>query len=245
MLDRLSSGIPDDDNRLMKFHGSYLQDDRDLCNEREKQKLEPAYQFMLRVRLTGGVATPEQWLVMDQVSDKYANGTLKITTRQTWQMHGILKWNMKNTIQEIHSTLLDTIAACGAGNIGRGFIRNLLYHSGYETCFIDEFDPDAHVKYIQKMIQRFSNPFITDEVTRVGRSPIRKLGPNDRLVSQPGSTLILQAKSQYTLKRESQLHIFMISKGMKKLYRCRKQSMNKELKQRCRSTQSWMKRYHY
>ena len=56
MLDRISAGIPDDDNRLMKHHGSYLQDDRDLRNERQKQKLEPAYQFMLRVRLPGGVA---------------------------------------------------------------------------------------------------------------------------------------------------------------------------------------------
>jgi len=116
MLDRISSGIPDDDNRLMKHHGSYLQDDRDLRNERQKQKLEPAYQFMLRVRLPGGVATPSQWLVMDELAQKNGNGTLKITTRQTFQMHGILKWNMKNTIQEIHGTLLDTIAACGDVN---------------------------------------------------------------------------------------------------------------------------------
>ncbi|WP_223590603.1 assimilatory sulfite reductase (NADPH) hemoprotein subunit [Neobacillus bataviensis] len=123
MLDRLSAGIPDDDNRLMKHHGSYLQDDRDLRNERAKQKLEPAYQFMLRVRLPGGVATPAQWLVMDELADKNANGTLKITTRQTFQMHGILKWNMKNTIQTIHSTLMDTIAACGDVN------RNVLCSS--------------------------------------------------------------------------------------------------------------------
>jgi sulfite reductase (NADPH) hemoprotein beta-component len=116
MLDRMSAGIPEDDNRLMKHHGSYLQDNRDLRNERAKQKLEPAYQFMLRVRLPGGVATPNQWLVLDELAQKNGNGTLKITTRQTWQMHGILKWNMKNTIQEIHSTLLDTIAACGDVN---------------------------------------------------------------------------------------------------------------------------------
>ncbi|OLS38222.1 sulfite reductase subunit beta [Alkalihalophilus pseudofirmus] len=116
MLDRISAGIPDDDNRLMKHHGSYLQDDRDLRNERQKQKLEPAYQFMLRVRMAGGVSTPEQWLVMDELADKYGNGTLKLTTRQTFQMHGILKWNMKKTIQEIHASMLDTIAACGDVN---------------------------------------------------------------------------------------------------------------------------------
>ncbi|MFJ5963200.1 assimilatory sulfite reductase (NADPH) hemoprotein subunit [Bacillus sp. NPDC093026] len=116
MLDPISAGIPDDDNRLMKHHGSYLQDDRDLRNERQKQKLEPAYQFMLRVRLPGGIASPKQWLVMDELAQKYGNGTLKLTTRETFQLHGILKWNMKKTIQEIHSTMLDTIAACGDVN---------------------------------------------------------------------------------------------------------------------------------
>ncbi|WP_153126643.1 assimilatory sulfite reductase (NADPH) hemoprotein subunit [Peribacillus tepidiphilus] len=116
MVEPLSAGISEDDNRLMKFHGSYLQDDRDLRNERQKQKLEPAYQFMLRVRLPGGVATPDQWLVMDELAQKNGNGTLKLTTRMTFQMHGILKWNMKHTIQEIHSSLMDTIAACGDVN---------------------------------------------------------------------------------------------------------------------------------
>lgn len=116
MLEPLSAGISDDDNRLMKHHGSYLQDDRDLRNERQKQKLEPAYQFMLRVRMPGGVATPEQWLVMDELARKYGNGTLKLTTRETFQMHGILKWDMKKTIQSIHSAMLDTIAACGDVN---------------------------------------------------------------------------------------------------------------------------------
>ncbi len=116
MLEPLSAGISDDDNRLMKHHGSYLQDDRDLRNERQKQKLEPAYQFMLRVRLPGGVATPDQWLVMDDLANKYGNGTLKLTTRMTFQMHGILKWNMKPTIQGIHASLMDTIAACGDVN---------------------------------------------------------------------------------------------------------------------------------
>lgn len=112
----ISSGIPDDDNRLLKFHGSYLQDDRDLRNERQQQKLEPAYQFMVRVRTPGGVATPQQWLAMDNIANKYGNGTLKLTTRQAFQMHGILKWNLKKHIQEINKALLDTMAACGDVN---------------------------------------------------------------------------------------------------------------------------------
>ncbi len=131
MLEPLSSGISDDDNRLMKHHGSYLQDDRDLRNERQKQKLEPAYQFMLRVRLPGGVATPNQWLVMDDLANKYGNGTLKLTTRMTFQMHGILKWNMKKTIQGIHESLLDTIAACGDVN------RNVM-------CVANPYQSDIH-----------------------------------------------------------------------------------------------------
>ncbi|MBM7602330.1 sulfite reductase (NADPH) hemoprotein beta-component [Metabacillus crassostreae] len=131
MLEPLSSGISDDDNRLMKHHGSYLQDDRDLRNERQKQKLEPAYQFMLRVRLPGGVATPNQWLVMDELAEKYGNGTLKLTTRMTFQMHGILKWNMKKTIQGIDAALLDTIAACGDVN------RNVM-------CVANPYQSDVH-----------------------------------------------------------------------------------------------------
>ncbi|QAV26593.1 sulfite reductase [Neobacillus thermocopriae] len=116
MEDRITAGIPEDDNRLMKFHGSYLQDDRDLRAERQKQKLEPAYQFMIRVRTPGGVATPEQWLVMDELARKYANGTLKLTTRQAFQFHGVLKWNMKKTLQAINDALLTTLAACGDVN---------------------------------------------------------------------------------------------------------------------------------
>ena len=114
--DRLTAGIPEDDNRLMKHHGSYLQDDRDVRNERQKQKLEPAYQFMLRVRAPGGVVTPEQWLVLDDLADRNAGGKIKLTTRQSFQFHGILKWNMKETIQEVNRVLLTTLAACGDVN---------------------------------------------------------------------------------------------------------------------------------
>lgn len=114
--DTITAGIPDDDNRLLKFHGSYLQDDRDVRIERQKQKLEPAYQFMIRVRAAGGVATAKQWLQLDEIANQYANGTLKITTRQAIQMHGIVKWNMKKTMQRIHEALMDTIAACGDVN---------------------------------------------------------------------------------------------------------------------------------
>ncbi|SFA46740.1 sulfite reductase (NADPH) beta subunit [Anoxybacillus pushchinoensis] len=133
MEDRITAGIPEDDNRLMKFHGSYLQDDRDLRAERQKQKLEPAYQFMIRVRTPGGVATPEQWLVMDELARKYANGTLKLTTRQAFQFHGVLKWNMKKTLQAINDALLTTLAACGDVN------RNVM-------CNPNPYQSEVHVE---------------------------------------------------------------------------------------------------
>ncbi|CAH1219751.1 Sulfite reductase [NADPH] hemoprotein beta-component [Paenibacillus allorhizoplanae] len=113
---RITGSIPEDDNRLMKFHGSYMQDDRDLRNERAKQKLEPAYQFMLRVRAAGGIVTSDQWLMMDRVAQKYANGTIRLTTRQSFQLHGVIKWNMKKTIQEVNASMLSTLAACGDVN---------------------------------------------------------------------------------------------------------------------------------
>ncbi|MCQ6560615.1 assimilatory sulfite reductase (NADPH) hemoprotein subunit [Paenibacillus mendelii] len=114
--DVITGSIPEDDNRLMKFHGSYMQDDRDLRNERNKQKLEPAYQFMLRVRAAGGIVTPKQWLMMDRVAQQLANGTIRLTTRQSFQLHGVIKWNLKKTIKEVNDAMLSTLAACGDVN---------------------------------------------------------------------------------------------------------------------------------
>jgi sulfite reductase (NADPH) hemoprotein beta-component len=113
LRDPVTNAISDDDNKLLKFHGSYLQDDRDLREERRKQKLEPAYAFMLRARLPSGVVTPAQWLVFDRLAREHANGTLRITTRQTFQWHGIIKHHLKPTIAAIHDALASTIAACG------------------------------------------------------------------------------------------------------------------------------------
>jgi len=113
LRDPVTGGISDDDGKLLKFHGSYQQDDRDLREERRRQKLEPAYSFMLRARLPGGVVTPAQWLEYDRLAREYANGTLRITTRQTFQWHGIIKRRLKPTIAAIHASLASTIAACG------------------------------------------------------------------------------------------------------------------------------------
>ncbi len=113
LADQVTGAISDDDTKLLKFHGSYQQDDRDLREERRKQKLEPAYAFMLRARLPSGVVTPAQWLVFDRIARDYASGSLRITTRQTFQWHGIIKRKLKPTIAAIHEALATTIAACG------------------------------------------------------------------------------------------------------------------------------------
>ncbi|TAL83039.1 MAG: assimilatory sulfite reductase (NADPH) hemoprotein subunit [Rhodanobacter sp.] len=113
LADPVTGAISDNDGKLLKFHGSYQQDDRDLRDERRRQKLEPAYAFMLRARLPGGVVTPAQWLVFDRIAREYANGSLRITTRQTFQWHGIIKRKLKPTIAAIHQALATTIAACG------------------------------------------------------------------------------------------------------------------------------------
>jgi sulfite reductase (NADPH) hemoprotein beta-component len=112
----ITGAISPSDNNLIKFHGSYQQYDRDLESERKHQKLETLYQFMIRVRLPGGIATPDQWLLINKLADKYANSTIKLTTRQTFQLHGILKRNLKRTMVEINEALMTTIAACGDVN---------------------------------------------------------------------------------------------------------------------------------
>jgi sulfite reductase (NADPH) hemoprotein beta-component len=116
LADSLTGAIREDDTVLIKFHGSYQQDDRDVRDERRRQKLEPAYSFMIRTRLPGGVCTPAQWLALDEIARRYANGTLRLTTRQAFQFHGVIKTGLKATMAAINAALIDTIAACGDVN---------------------------------------------------------------------------------------------------------------------------------
>ena len=116
LADRATGALVEDDTKLGKFHGFYQQDDRDLRAERRRQKLEPAYSFMVRVRMAGGVCTPAQWLALDDLAVRYGGASLRLTTRQTFQFHGIVKRDLKATIRGINDVLLDTIAACGDVN---------------------------------------------------------------------------------------------------------------------------------
>ena len=99
LREEITGAIVEDDQQLVKFHGMYLQDDRDLRPERTRKKMEKAFAFMIRVRIPGGVLSPAQWLALDQVARDYGNGTMRLTTRQTVQLHGIIKSNLKATLQ--------------------------------------------------------------------------------------------------------------------------------------------------
>ncbi|MEW8041786.1 MAG: assimilatory sulfite reductase (NADPH) hemoprotein subunit [Candidatus Thiodiazotropha endolucinida] len=116
MADQASGALSPDDAQISKFHGFYQQDDRDRRPERRQQFLEPYYSFMLRARLPGGVSTPRQWLAIDAVGRELGNGSIRLTTRQTFQYHGILKRNLKPLIQRINRVMIDSIGGCGDVN---------------------------------------------------------------------------------------------------------------------------------
>lgn len=116
LSEEITGAITDDDQQLVKFHGLYLQDDRDLRPERSRKKMEKAFAFMIRVRVPGGVLTSQQWLALDRVARDYGNGTMRLTTRQTVQLHGVIKSNLKTTLQAIDAAVLNSIAACGDVN---------------------------------------------------------------------------------------------------------------------------------
>jgi sulfite reductase (NADPH) hemoprotein beta-component len=116
LADAITGSLREDDQTLIKYHGSYQQDDRDLREERRQQKLEPDYSFMIRTRTPGGVATPQQWLQLDAIATRYANHSLRVTTRQAFQFHGVIKRELKATLAAINASLIDTLAACGDVN---------------------------------------------------------------------------------------------------------------------------------
>ncbi|MFP5042471.1 NADPH-dependent assimilatory sulfite reductase hemoprotein subunit [Parasediminibacterium sp. JCM 36343] len=116
LIDEITGAVREDDHALIKFHGMYEQDDRDLREERAIKKLDKLYSFMVRMRIPGGLITPEQWVATHHIAGQYSTGVIKITTRQTIQLHGILKGQIKPTLQSFSKAALDSIAACGDVN---------------------------------------------------------------------------------------------------------------------------------
>src|SRR5579864_1082205 len=106
LADEITGSISEDDKALVKFHGMYLQDDRDRREERAEKKLERLYSFMIRLRLPGGFLTPEQWIATQDIAGENTTGIIKITTRQTIQLHGLIKSKIKPTIQSFNEAKL-------------------------------------------------------------------------------------------------------------------------------------------
>ena len=135
--DRVTGGFSADNFQLIRFHGMYQQDDRDIRGERAKQKLEPLQNVMLRARMPGGVITPKQWLAIDKFADKHTSyGSIRLTTRQTFQFHGVLKPDIKLMHQTLNSIGIDSIAT--AGDVNRNVlcttnpVESELHQQAYE-----------------------------------------------------------------------------------------------------------------
>ena len=122
------------ETQLTKFHGVYQWDDRNIRDERQAQSAKPAYTFMIRVRVPGGVCDLQQWPLVDQISGEHGSGTFKITTRQAFQFHDVIKRHLKPAIQDIYRALLDTLVACG--DVDRSVsLADLCGHSSAQFCF--------------------------------------------------------------------------------------------------------------
>ncbi len=113
LTDEITGAIREDDQAVIKFHGMYQQDDRDRRDERAEKKLDRLYSFMIRLRLPGGFISAKNWIAANEIANDNSTGVIKITTRQTIQLHGIVKGKIKPTISAFNKTNLDSIATCG------------------------------------------------------------------------------------------------------------------------------------
>ncbi len=149
MADLSTERISEDALQIIKFHGSYLQDDRDLRKERKKQGLDRAWSFMVRTKFAGGRLTAEQYLLADELATSHANNTIRITTRQDFQFHGIGKRNMKSLIRALNERWMTTYGGCG------DIARNTL------TCPVADLLPGNHFDY-QALALQVNNRFLAD-----------------------------------------------------------------------------------
>ena len=136
-LEKNTSRFDETNTKLLKFHGIYQQDNRDSRQERIANKLEKEYSFMIRTKLPAGELTSKQYLGLNEICDKYTNKTLRITTRQTIQFHGVIKGNLHKTLNEINKNLILTYGACG------DVVRNVM------ACPVCDIDPEYSVNLIK------------------------------------------------------------------------------------------------
>ena len=149
LADTTTDRVSEDSYQLLKFHGSYQQDDRDLRQQRKKQKLDRAWSFMVRTKFPGGRLTAEQYLLADELASTVGNNTLRITTRQDFQFHGVGKANLKPLIRALNERWISTYGGCG------DIARNTL------TCPVADLLPGTHFDY-QALAKQVSDHFLAD-----------------------------------------------------------------------------------
>ncbi|OJU41456.1 MAG: sulfite reductase subunit beta [Bacteroidales bacterium 45-6] len=161
LKDNYTGNVRPDDEALVKFHGMYVQDDRDRREERALKKLDKLYSFMIRLRIPGGVISADQWLTTHRISEQFGTGTIKITTRQTIQLHGLLKHQLRDTIQGFVQADLDSIAACGDVN------RNVIASSHPQVSPLHEeifVYADKLSKHLLPKTKAYYEIFVDDEL---------------------------------------------------------------------------------
>ncbi|MBI2995156.1 MAG: NADPH-dependent assimilatory sulfite reductase hemoprotein subunit [Candidatus Melainabacteria bacterium] len=146
-LSKDTSHFKEETTKVLKFHGIYQQDNRDTRMQRVSQKIDKEYMFMIRTKLPGGQLTGEQYLGLNSICDKYSNQTLRITTRQTIQFHGVIKGDLNKTLNEINQSLVITYGSCG------DTVRNVT------ACPVCDIDPDCSIN-LNKLAQEISNHFL-------------------------------------------------------------------------------------
>jgi len=148
LTNQITQALYDDDQTVIKFHGIYQQDDRDRREIRAQKKLEKDYSFMLRLRISGGKISTKHWLLIDDLADKNANLKIKITTRQTIQLHGIVKSKLKPTLQDFMKNNLDSIAACG--DVNRNIMSSAVIEKNHNYFLVNELAKEMSLKLLPK-----------------------------------------------------------------------------------------------
>lgn len=160
LADLSTDDVSNEAYELLKFHGSYFGHNRDTATERKKQKLDKEYEFMVRTRIPGGRLTAEQYIALDDIADKYANGTIRLTSRQTVQFHVILKKDLKSSIADINHCLLSTQSACG------DVVRNVtISPAPYKNAKFERLraDCDAVAEFVRPKTSAYREIWLDEE----------------------------------------------------------------------------------
>ena len=160
--DRSTQAMLPRDIKLTKFHGIYMQDDRDIRQGLIDAGKERDYRAMIRIGLPGGVGSAKQYLVMEKLANELGNGTLKLTTRQAYQLHGVLKWNLKKTIRDVNKALMSSLAACG--DVNRNVMASPNPHFTSVGPQINEFARNVSNHLLPKT-SAYSEIWLTDSAT--------------------------------------------------------------------------------